>query len=69
MNNQEHLIIPIGAMINFGNYEDDDPFIVKEPLVAFPVGNLKDGGIPVKIPSLDPERTYFFHQPEKRASK
>lgn len=52
-------------MINTSNHEDDDPLIVEKPLTAIPQGPKVDGGIPVIIPEIDPERTFFIHQPEQ----
>jgi hypothetical protein len=69
MNNPEQIIIPKSAMINLSHHEDDDVFIVETPIIAIPVGKLENGGIPVRIPSLDPERTYYYHQPEKSATE
>lgn len=66
MPNPEQIIIPEGTMINLSNHEDDDALIAKEPLVAFPVGRVIDHGLPVRIPSLDPDRVYFIHQPEPK---
>ncbi len=64
MTNPDQIIIPAGAMINFGNFEDDDPFIALNNIIAYPIGPPADGGIQVRIPSLDPDRIYFIHQPE-----
>lgn len=69
MGNPEVFTIAKGTMINFSNHEDDDALIAEKPLLAIPLGPAEHGGIPVRIPSLDPERTYFIHQPEKRASE
>ncbi len=60
----ERFTIPEKGMINLVNAEDDEPFIADKPLEAIPVGPKEDGGIPVVIPEIDPDRVFYYHQPE-----
>ncbi len=69
MGTHESIIIPAGAMINLANIEDDDPFLAQKPLEAIPQGPVQNGGIPVIIPEIDPDRVFYYHQPEKRATE
>ncbi len=68
MANPEQLIIPAGTMINLSMHEDDSAEILTEDVVAFIQGPVIDHALPVLIPVLDLERTYFLHQPEKSQS-
>jgi len=67
MNNPETIIIPRGVMINLSNHEDDEPLIATEDLEAVVIGPKAHGGIPVSIPAIDPDRTFYFHQPEEKS--
>ena len=69
MNNPETITIPIGGMVNLSNHEDDDVLIAQEEIIAIILGPVEDGGIPVKIRCLDPDRIYYYHQPEPQAIK
>jgi hypothetical protein len=66
----EKIIIPPETAINGNNTEDDeDPLYTTEPIVAYPIGEIIDSGLPVKIPTLDPERIYYIHQSEVENSQ
>lgn len=67
-NPENVIIIPKNTEINYANNEDGESFIAKRAIVAIPVGGVTNGGLPVIIPSLDSERIYFIHQPEKKAT-
>ncbi len=62
----EQITILEGAMINLSNHEDDDAFIAEKPIIAIPVGGVINGGLPVRIPSLYPDRIYFIHKSEPK---
>ena len=66
MGDPEKITIHQGSMINLSNHEDDDALVVTKDLEAYPLGPKRNGGIPVRIPALDSDRTYFFHQPEEK---
>lgn len=65
MEASEKIIIPPGTMVNVGNNEDDDPWIATDKLEAIVLGPEADGGIPILIPEIDPQQTYYYHQPQK----
>lgn len=58
------MIIPAGTMINLSRHEDDDPFIADKKLVGIVVARHLPDAIEVVIPSIDPDRTFYIHQPE-----
>ncbi len=64
MNAPEKLLLPVGSMVNYANHEDDEALTLVTSVEAEILGEKIDGGIPVRILTLDPERTYFIHQPE-----
>lgn len=55
-----------GTMINLSNHEDDEPYIAEKPLIAKIVGEADASPLAAEIPEIDPERTFFIHQPEKK---
>lgn len=62
----EKIIIPVGTSINEGDHEDSDSFILTKKLEANVIEVLKGtGSFKIIIPEIDPDRVFFFHQPEK----
>jgi hypothetical protein len=61
------VVIPAGTMINLSGHEDDAYEILTEEVQAEILGPVANQALPIKISKLDPDRTYFLHQPEKKA--
>jgi hypothetical protein len=60
----EVILIPTGRMVNLSRHEDDDPLIATTDLVGRVVKKHGKDAIEVEIPDIDPDRTFFIHQPE-----
>jgi hypothetical protein len=60
----ENLLIKIGTMINLSRHEDDDALIADQNLSGRVIARHEPDAIEVVIPDIDPDRTFFIHQPE-----
>lgn len=64
---EKKIIIPIGTSINEGDHEDGDSFIATEALEANIIEVLEgSGSFKVIVPKIDPDRTFFIHQPPEK---
>ncbi len=69
MGNPERIMVPAGTMINLSGHEDDSYEILQKNVEAHVLGPAVNNALPVRIPELDSDRTYFLHQPEKADQK
>jgi hypothetical protein len=70
MNESEReIIIRSGTMINLSGHEDDSYEILTQDVEAIILGPAVNNALPIRIPVLDEDRTYYLHQPEKPASR
>lgn len=64
MADPEKISILKGTMINLSRHEDDDALIAEKAIQGTVIQRHGDDAIEVVIPEIDPDRTFFIHQPE-----
>ncbi len=58
------IILAKETMLNLSGHEDDDCLIVRRPVAAQVTGPVRKEGLPVRVPEIGPDQTFFLHQPE-----
>lgn len=64
---EKEIIIPAGAEISTGEHEDGESYIFEKDLKAMVIEVMTNtGSLRVIVPSIDSDRVFFYHQPEKK---